>query len=136
MTEFYNVMVPELTVFNFQASLDFYTKILGFQIKYRRENPDFAYLEYEERIQLMIEVYHESGWHTADLEYPLGRGINFQMEVRDLEPIIKNLNEVAYPLYREPSCSEYIENNIIHRQKEFLVQDPDGYLLRFCQVLE
>ncbi len=136
MTEFYNVMVPELTVLNFQASLDFYTDILGFQIKYRRKNPDFAYLEYEEQIQLMIEANHESGWHTADLEYPLGRGINFQMEVRDLEPIIKNLNKVAYPLYREPSCSEYIENDILHRQKEFLVQDPDGYLLRFCQVLE
>lgn len=45
MSEYWNVMVPELTVTDFEGSLSFYTDILGFKIRNQRENPNFAYLE-------------------------------------------------------------------------------------------
>ncbi|WP_353097042.1 VOC family protein [Tissierella praeacuta] len=134
MNEFWNVMVPELTVLNFKESLNFYTNVLGFVIKYQRNNPDFAYLVYEKQVQLMIEAYHETGWNTGELEYPLGRGINLQIEVTNVESIISSLKKENYSLFRELKYSEYIEGDIIHGQKEFLVQDPNGYLLRFCEV--
>lgn len=43
----WNSLVPELTVSNFDNSLYFYVHILGFEIKYQRKNPRFAYLEFE-----------------------------------------------------------------------------------------
>jgi catechol 2,3-dioxygenase-like lactoylglutathione lyase family enzyme len=33
MSEYWNVMVPELTVTDFEGSLSFYTDILGFKIR-------------------------------------------------------------------------------------------------------
>lgn len=54
------------------------------------------------------------------LEYPLGRGVNFQIIVE----------------FREPFVSEYITGDTIIKEIEFLVQDPDGYLLRFSQELK
>ena len=39
------------------------------------------------------------------------------------------LNE--YPLYRSMILNKYEVNGEYITQKEFLVQDPDGYLLRF-----
>ena len=39
------------------------------------------------------------------------------------------LNE--YPLYRSMMTNKYESNGEYITQKEFLVQDPDGYLLRF-----
>lgn len=134
MNDFWNVMVPELTVLNFNESLEFYTNILGFAVKYQRNSPRFAYLVYENQVQLMIEEYHETIWNTGDLEYPLGRGINLQIEVTDIDSIINTLKKRNYPLYKEPGYSEYIGGNVMHRQKEFLVQDPNGYLLRFCKT--
>jgi len=136
MSEYWNVMVPELTVLNFKESLEFYIDGLGFGIKYQRANPDFAYLEYEEKIQIMIEAYHQTGWNTGELEYPLGRGMNLQMEVRSVDSIVEKLQEKNYPLYKELRYSEYPGDGVVHKQKEFLVQDPNGYLLRFCEVEE
>lgn len=136
MNDFWNVMVPELTVSNFEESLDYYTNVLGFAVKYQRGNPDFAFLEYEKKAQLMIEAYHDAGWNTGELVYPLGRGINLQIEVRHAESIRSRLLARGYTLYRDLRTSEYVANDVIHRQKEFLVQDPDGYLLRFCEMAE
>jgi catechol 2,3-dioxygenase-like lactoylglutathione lyase family enzyme len=58
MSQYWNPMVPELLVTNFNKSLDFYTDILGFSIRIRREQPDFVYLE-KGKIQLMLEQVHE-----------------------------------------------------------------------------
>ncbi len=135
MGGYWNVMVPELTVLSFDEALEFYINGLGFHVKYMRKNPDFAYIEYEDRVQIMIEAYHETGWNSGELLYPLGRGLNLQIEVKNVDALICNLAKMNYPLFRELICSEYIEGDVIHRQKEFLVQDPNGYLLRFCEVI-
>lgn len=132
---YWNKMVPELTVTDFSVSLSFYTSVLGFSVMIRRTNPDFAYICLGEA-QLMIEQYHPKGWNTADLVSPLGRGVNFQIEVDDIVKIFKRVIESGVTLYRDLNESYY---NIGERnacQREFLVQDPDGYLLRFSQYIE
>lgn len=63
MKECWNVMVPELSVSDFEKSFDFYTEILGFTVRHRRNNPDFAYLEHD-KIQLMIEQVHQQSRNT------------------------------------------------------------------------
>ncbi|MBI6550286.1 bleomycin resistance protein [Xenorhabdus lircayensis] len=128
-------MVPELTVTDLSASLDFYQRILGFEVLIRREEPDFAYLGLGEA-QLMLEAFHDSGWNTGELIKPLGRGINLQIEVDDVTPILTNLKINGIGLYRPLKDNYYCIGDTPVCQREFLVQDPDGYLLRFSQYIE
>jgi len=134
MEEYWNPMVPELLVSDFEESLTFYVNILGFSIRIRRENPDFVYLE-QEQVQIMLEKINESAWITAELVAPLGRGINFQIELSDLAPLIKRMEQNQIPLFREQKETWYDIGNVLSGEREFLVQDPDGYLLRFTQHL-
>ena len=50
----WNQMIPELDVFDLEKSLNFYTKLIGFEIVYTREEDRFAFLQME-RVQLMIQ---------------------------------------------------------------------------------
>ncbi|MGK3142133.1 bleomycin resistance protein [Pantoea sp. C2G6] len=132
---YWNPMVPELTVTDFSVSLHFYTEVLGFTRMIQRQQPDFAYLCLGEA-QLMIEQYHPQGWNTAELNWPLGRGVNFQIEVEDIQALRVRLQQHAVPLYRPLGDNHYAIGETTVCQREFLVQDPDGYLLRFSQYLE
>ncbi|MCG2947574.1 hypothetical protein KZ309_27255, partial [Escherichia coli] len=49
---------------------------------------------------IMIEECN-GHWQTAELEYPYGRGINFQIEVENIESILKNLKRHKITLFRE-----------------------------------
>lgn len=67
-------MVPELTVSDFDKSLEFYTSGLGFEVAFSRSGEvAFAYVDFE-GAQLMLEQLHEDGWNVAGLERPYGRG--------------------------------------------------------------
>lgn len=131
---YWNRMVPELTVMDFSASLHFYTVVLGFSIIIRRSDPDFAYVSFGEA-QLMLEQYHEEGWNTAELVRPLGRGVNFQIEVDDIEQVLARVYAHGITLYRDLPDNHYSTGETTACQREFLVQDPDGYLLRFSQYI-
>lgn len=131
---YWNRMVPELTVTDFSASLHFYTVVLGFSIIIRRSDPDFAYVSFGEA-QLMLEQYHEEGWNTAELVRPLGRGVNFQIEVDDIEQVLARVYAHGITLYRDLRDNHYSTGETTACQREFLVQDPDGYLLRFSQYI-
>ncbi|WNN47726.1 VOC family protein [Siccibacter colletis] len=134
-TLYWNRMVPELTVSDFTASLHFYVEIVGFTVMIRREQPDFVYLNLGEA-QLMLEAYHDGGWNTDELVHPFGRGVNFQIEVDDVTPVLERLQQAGVALYRPLRENHYPTPDGIACQREFLVQDPDGYLLRFSQYLE
>ena len=127
-------LVPELTVADFDLSLRFYVELLGFEIVHRRENPAFAYLN-QAGAQIMLEAFHETGWNTAALERPFGRGINFQIEVSAVQPIVDRLTQAGHALYRGVAENWYKTAEGLSGQREFLAQDPDGYLLRFSQCL-
>lgn len=131
---YWNKMVPELTVMDFAQSLDFYQRILGFHVRVRRYDPDFAYVCLGEA-QLMLEAFHTQGWNVATLARPLGRGINLQIEVDSLTPLLTNLAANGVMLYRDVQESRYLIGETEACQREFLVQDPDGYLLRFCEFM-
>ena len=122
-------LVPELDVSDLPHSLDVYTRLFGFTIHYTR--PGFAYLSLG-RVQWMLSQIREDGaWQTGPLEYPLGRGINFQISVPEVEALYQRLEAAAYPIFVPMKTSVYLEGDTEHRQREFLVLDPDGYLLRF-----
>ena len=130
-------LVPELTVYNFQSALEFYTQVLGFRIVHQRVNPNFAYLAHSEQdeIQLMLEEYHENIWQSGELVAPLGRGINFQIELADIEPVYTRLQSAHYPLFRDITEAWRDVGSMLIGEREFLIQDLDGYLLRFSQPI-
>lgn len=133
----WNQMVPELDVFNLAESLYFYTNIIGFKIVYNREEDKFAFLQFED-VQIMIqEIDKENNkWETGKLEYPLGIGINFQIDVTNIDEIYNRLKNSDYKIFVEMEDHWYRKDNILMGCREFLVQDPNGYLLRFSQDLE
>ena len=134
MEEYWNPMVPELSVSNFSNSLTFYCDLLGFNVRNQRENPDFAYLEFE-RVQIMIEQIHQHTWITGSFDTPFGRGVNFQIELSDISSVYSRLKAADVELFREMYDTWYDIGDKLSGQRECLVQDPDGYLLRFSQYL-
>ena len=129
----FNKLIPELNVSNLEKSLDFYTKILGFKIEYQREESKFAFLSFQGS-QIMIEETNEH-WKTGELEHPYGRGVNFQIAVEDIGPLVESLKKNNHPLKVEPEENWYRKDRALVGNKEFLVMDPDGYLLRFVEDL-
>ena len=131
----FNRLVPELLCHDFVRSFAFYGETLGFTRLYGRENPPFAYLEFE-GAQLMLEqIEDEASWLTGEMTPPFGRGINLQIETGDLDGLLARLAKARVALYREPESAWYRAGDRMVGQRQFLVQDPDGYLLRFCQDL-
>jgi len=129
----FNKLIPELSVTDINKSIEFYTKILGFKIEYRREECKFAFLSFHGS-QIMVEQ-RNGNWETGKLEYPLGRGINFQIEAPDIDSLVKSLQARKYPIMIRPKENWYRVGNKLCGNREFLVMDPDGYLLRFSQDL-
>lgn len=131
----FNKLIPELSVSDFDRSLDFYTKILGFKIEYERAN--FAFLSFQGS-QLMIDAGNfskDSPWFTGKLEYPRGRGIHFQLEVKDLAPLLNSLKKKNYPVKEQPKEYWFRKDKKLIGMNGFLVMDPDGYLLMFYEDL-
>lgn len=124
----FNSLIPELTVSNIDVSREFYEKI-GFKVVYERKENKFCFLQLEEN-QLMIEEQNDN-WNTGEMEYPFGRGINISMAVSDVEKLYNELKEKQIKMFLDLEVHEYRVNNEISKDKEFLIQDPDGYLLRF-----
>ena len=128
----FNRLLPELSVTDINRTKAFYINLLGFKLEYERPENRFIFLSFEGS-QFMFEEIHEDGWNTAKLEYPLGRGINFSIETDNIDSIYQKLLDAEYPLFRPMMTSQYRMNDKWLQQKQFLVQDPDGYLLRFNQ---
>lgn len=126
----FNSLIPELSVSNINKSIDFYTSI-GFTIIYERKEDKFCFLELEDN-QIMIEEINDN-WNTGTLEYPFGRGINISMSVSNIDIIYDKVKLNNIKIFQEIKINKYKVNNIIYEDKEFLIQDPDGYLLRFNQ---
>jgi catechol 2,3-dioxygenase-like lactoylglutathione lyase family enzyme len=128
-----NQLIPELTVVDLTESLQFYVDTVGFQVESRRESAKFAFVSFQ-GCQLMLEERRGAS-ETGPLEHPFGRGINFQIRVDRLEPILRALSQNGFPLSRAPQEVRYRWGKSELRQREFLVQDPDGYLLRFIEAI-
>lgn len=124
----YNSLIPELSVSNIDISKKFYLD-LGFKIRYERKENKFCFLQLEGN-QIMIEENNDN-WNTGKLEHPYGRGINFSMAVSNIEKMYEILKEKNIKFFLDLEIHEYRIDDKISYDKEFLIQDPDGYLLRF-----
>ena len=125
----FNKMIPELSVFDIEQTKRFYND-LGFKIEYERPEEKFVFMSFQDS-QFMFEQIHDNGWNIDELIYPLGRGINFSIAVDDIEGLYKLVKTLNLEIYRDLNRSIYQVNGTEETQTEFLIQDPNGYLLRF-----
>lgn len=124
----FNSLIPELSVSNIEKSKKFYEN-LGFKIIYERIENKFCFMQIEDN-QIMIEEKNDN-WSVGKLEYPYGNGINISMTISDIENMYNELKRKQTDFFIDIKVSEYRVNGKIYQDKEFLIQDPDGYLLRF-----
>lgn len=130
----FNKNIPELSVTNLENSLNFY-KSIGFKVSYDRPENKFAFISLG-KIQFMLqEISDNDKWALAPLTYPFGNGINFQLEVDDVDAIYNSLKQNNYKIAFDIEENWYRQDDKLLGNKEFLVQDPDGYLLRFSEDL-
>lgn len=129
-------LVPELDVSDLEASLAVYCHVLGFQIRYRRPEDRFVYLE-RDGAELMLE---EAGgprrrFSTARLEAPFGRGMNLQIRVAEAAELLRRAQAAGLHIVLDLEERWYRRGDQEVGNRQFIVADPDGYLLRFFEDL-
>ena len=131
-----NIITPELKVNNFNESINFYTKLAMFDILYDRPENKFAMLGINGARLMIEELTDDSRGHkVGKLEKPFGRGMHLQIMVNDVQSLYDNFRKNDYPIFIEMDEKWYRVNDTEKGHKQFRVQDPDGYQLRFCQDL-
>jgi catechol 2,3-dioxygenase-like lactoylglutathione lyase family enzyme len=139
-------LVAELDVSDLGTSIEFYVSGLGFAVAVERPARGFAYLTQDGSVDLMLQSADGPGerLRTAALERPFGRGVNLVIACRDVDALfaafvasggrpLGTIEERSYdidvirPTTRWPETGP---RRITNRQ--FVVADPDGYLLRFA----
>lgn len=129
-------LIPEFICSNYQESLDFYLNTLGFRVEYDRAEEGFAMLEYQGAMIMIDQINLEEGkrsWVTGDLEKPYGRGINIQIEVTGINDLYERAKSRNAKIFMEIEDKEYSCDGEVTVSRQFIIQDPDGYLLRFFE---
>ena len=127
--------MPELAVTDYPASKRFWCGLVGFSVEYERPEEGFGYLVLGGAHVMLDQIDAARTWATADLEPPLGRGINLEVQVADLDAARRRIRDAQWPVFVETEEEWYRAGGIEIGVRQFLVQDPDGYLLRLQQEI-
>ena len=128
-------LVPELSVTDYEASRHFWCNLVGFSLRYERPEEGFGYLVLGNAHLMLDQINQGRTWATGALEPPLGRGINFEVQVENLDTALQRIMSAGWPIFVEPEEEWYRAGDIEIGVRQFLVQDPDGYLLRLQQEI-
>ena len=125
-------LIPELNVADLDRSLAAYLDVLGFKLHVSRPEERFAYLV-REGAHLMLEEASGPGrrFHTAPLAFPFGRGMNLQIEVTDVDALYADVQRSDLSILIPLEERWYRQGQTEAGNRQFVVVDPDGYLLRF-----
>jgi catechol 2,3-dioxygenase-like lactoylglutathione lyase family enzyme len=141
-------LVPEFDVRDLDTSLAFYVGLIGFHVVFERPTERFAYLALD-GAELMLQNASGPGrrFRTAPLEHPFGRGINLQIAVPNVDatfaavrtagvaPVI-DIEDRWYDVDVVNPSGRWTERGAMREgNRQFVVADPDGYLLRLYTTL-
>ncbi len=131
-----NRLIPELDVSDLVRSLQFYREVIGCELLYERPEERFAFLDLE-GAQFMLEEAAGPGrrFRTALLEYPFGRGINLQIQVTNVDALYQRCSESQCSIVIELEERWYRKDELELGNRQFVIADPDGFLLRFFEDL-
>ena len=143
MTEKYltTPLTPELCCSDIKKSLLFYTQVLGFTIQYQRQEDGFAMLE-RQGSRIMLDEIHKNAMKKADrtwlagpLEIPFGRGVNLQIKTDKVDKLYTHVQKAGAHIFLPIEETWYRANDVELGNRQFIICDPDGYMLRFFQAL-
>lgn len=138
MDDIDTALTPELLCRDIKTSLAFYVDVLGFRIQYDRPEEGFAMLERQgSRIMLdqMLLEDNKRAWISGPLEYPFGRGINLQIDTLDATSLYDQSKSSGAAIFLDLEEKWYRADDKYVGCKQFIVLDPDGYMLRFSEFL-
>jgi len=124
-------LVPELLITDLSTSLRFWRDLCGFRVVFDRVDEGFAYLDLGGAQIMLDQRGLTRDWETGPMALPYGRGINFHIRVPAIEPLVAALAGAGWPLFLSPERKWYRTGDVETGVHQFLVQDPDGYLVRF-----
>jgi catechol 2,3-dioxygenase-like lactoylglutathione lyase family enzyme len=132
-----NPLVVEFAVLDWRSSLTFYTDLLGFEVVFSRPEEGFVFLKFGGAQIMFYQANLERNLLAEDtpLTRPLGQGVNLQIQVETIEPLVKALASANVGLALDPEERWYRIDNTSLGVRQFAVADPDGYLLRFSQPI-
>jgi catechol 2,3-dioxygenase-like lactoylglutathione lyase family enzyme len=116
-------MVPLLTVFDVQRSIDFYLDVLGFELEGKHPSdgiPSFATLRLGE-IKLMLNDEFEPHERKPEHDRPRSDDVTFCFWTKDLESVRASL--------AEQGCRVGDIRVRYYGMKQLPLHDPDGYRL-------
>ncbi len=134
-------LIPELACSNINESVSFYTEVLGFVVLYQRPEEGFAMLERRmsrimlDQITLPGDNVNLRTWIAAPLERPYGRGMNLQIRTDDVQALYDNVQVRSEQIFLPIEDKWYRVNDMLFGSRQFIIVDPDGYLLRFFESL-
>ncbi len=125
------MITPELDVDDLARSLRFYVDIIGFAVAFERPEERFAYLRID-GAPLMLQEAAGPGrrFRTATLEHPYGRGVNLQIEVGDVDAVHERIRAAGIDPVIPLEERWYRQGEGEAGNRQFVVANPDGYLLR------
>ena len=130
-------LTPELLCRDIKTSLPFYLDVLGFRIQYQREETGFAMIE-RQGARLMLDQFVPDSprkWIAGLLEVPFGRGINLQIETTSVDDLYTSVQKSGATIFLPMEEKWYRANDVYVGNRQFIVLDPDGYMLRFYEHL-
>jgi catechol 2,3-dioxygenase-like lactoylglutathione lyase family enzyme len=124
--------MTELMVTDYAQSRAFWTGVLGFELAFERPQQKLACLQHPDGAQVMI--YERDGdWETGAMERPFGRGVVVQVYVEDAKAAAARAETAGTPFYVALREKWRDWGDRLGGQREFLVQDPDGYLVMVAE---
>ena len=130
----FSPLAPELLVTALPPSLQFWCDLVGFTPAYTRPEEGFAYLQHPDGAQIMLSR-RSGAWEAAPMVAPFGRGVLFQIVVRDLDPVIARCTATGHLLYLAEREVWRAHGDREGGRREIALQDPDGYLVLVCQQI-
>ena len=74
-------------------------------------------------------------WVIGALERPFGRGINLQIKTSNVNALYDHICKSGATIFLPIEEKWYRADDIEIGQRQFIVLDPDGYMLRFAEDL-
>jgi catechol 2,3-dioxygenase-like lactoylglutathione lyase family enzyme len=127
-------MVCELHVNDLDVSLAFWCDVLGFAVAFRRPEEGFVYLEHPDGPQVML-CRRNGRFETGPMERPLGQGVMLQIYLDSIAAPLAAASARQWPLHTPLREIWRRTGDRESGQREFFLQDPDGYLLMVAQEI-
>ncbi len=130
-------LIPELLITDIAVSLPFYTDVLGFAVAYQRPENNFAMLERQGAWIMLDQLVPGSdrSWIAGPLEKPFGRGMNLEIRTTNINELYATCQKAKAAIFLPIEEKWYRADDNYLGSRQFIVLDPDGYLLRFAESL-